>query len=79
MNRARSYRLLVGSMVAAGLAGIILGAVSAAGFSGLVVGDSIASPASGLNRAILLVGGLMLLGLEMAHIASRRPRPAVAP
>lgn len=63
-------------MVAAGVASIILSVVSISGFANPAGGDSIAMPLSGLTLATLLVGALTLLGLEMAHAASRWARLA---
>ncbi len=74
MNRKRSRWLVVGSMFAAGVAGIILSVFSLSGFARAVGGDSMATPLSGLSLATLLVGGLALLSLELTHVSSRGAR-----
>lgn len=74
MNRKRSRGLVVGSIFAAGVAGITLSVFSLTGFASAVGGDSMAAPMSGLSLATLLVGGLALLSLELTHVSSRGSR-----
>lgn len=74
VNRKRRRELVVGSIVAAGVAAIILSVVSLTGFASPAGGDLMVTPISGLTLATLLVGMLTLLSLEMAHVSNRQAR-----
>ncbi|MFI5258775.1 MAG: hypothetical protein ACHQ01_04095 [Candidatus Limnocylindrales bacterium] len=72
MSRTQSRWLVVGSLVAAGMASLILSVVSLSGFAAPPGGDSMTTQASGLAPTTLLLGTLALLGLEVAHALGRR-------
>jgi cytochrome bd-type quinol oxidase subunit 2 len=78
MNRELSHWLLAGSILASGLIGIALGVAALSGFPNSKGGDSPASLGTGLAPAMLLVGVMTLLGLEVAHVIRRRPAHVIA-
>ena len=73
-------RLAVGAIVATGLTGILLVIVSLNGFQNPSTGDVAISSMGGrlLSLAILLVGMLGLLSLELTHTMRRLQHAAVA-
>jgi hypothetical protein len=78
MSVKGSHRLVVGSMIAMGLVGIVLGIVTMDGFQSSASGDLVISSimGSGISLATILVGTVSLLGLEFARMTSRRPKHA---
>lgn len=78
MNRNGSHWLAISWIVATGLISIILGIVTMNGFQSSASGDLMISSTmwSGVSLAILLVGTLALLSLDLAHVMRRRPRRA---
>lgn len=78
MDRTGSHWLGIGSIVATVLVALIAGRATLDGFQSSASGD-LAVPAplgGGLNLAILLVGTLVLVCLELGHVRSRRARQA---
>ena len=73
MARKHSGRFLVGAVVT-GLATILLTLVALHGLPAPPSGDLVASTAIGtsMSLAVLLVGTLAILSLELVHLLSRR-------
>jgi hypothetical protein len=78
MNRTESHWLAIGSIVATGLVSVILGIVTLQGFRSSASGDLVISPTmvSWISLAMVLVGTLVLLRLELEHVTSRRTSDA---
>lgn len=70
LDRTENHWLVIGSIAAAGLVNIILGVATLNGFQSSGSGDLVVSSTmgSGLNLAIVVVGILALLSLELAHV-----------
>jgi hypothetical protein len=75
MNRERS-RWLVTGLIVVSVTGTVLGIVTLAGFGGAPSGDLVVSSTSATSNLILVLGALVFLGLEFAHMRSRRPSRA---
>ena len=75
MNRERSRWLVIGLIVTS-LTGTVLGVVTLNGFGGTPSGDLVVSSTAATSNLLLALGALLFLGLEYAHIHSRRPRRA---
>jgi hypothetical protein len=75
MNRGRSRWLVIGLIVTS-LTGTVLGVVTLNGFGGTPSGDLAASSTAATSNLLLALGALLFLGLESAHIHSRRPSRA---
>jgi hypothetical protein len=72
------HRLAVGSLIAMGLVSMILGIATLDGFESSASGDLVMSSTiwSDMILATMLVGAVALLSLALAHVTSRRPKPA---
>ena len=77
IDRTEDHWVVV-AVVATGLVSIILGVATLSGFQSSGSGDLVVSSTmgGGLNLAIMLVGTLALLSLELAHRSGRRARHA---
>ncbi len=74
MRRNEHYWLLLGAVVATGLVTAFLAVASLNPYQNPSTGDILAAPAiaNSLTLAILLVGSIVLLGLELARETRRR-------
>lgn len=75
MDRRVSLRLAVGAIAITGLIGVILMIVTLSGMQSSGSGDLMVSPAmaNGMNLAVL-VGTIVILGLEFMHVRRLRHR-----
>jgi hypothetical protein len=75
MDRKGSTWLAIGAIATLGLVSIILSLATLNGFRSSGGGDLLVSPAmaNGMNLA-LLVGAIVILGLEFAHVRRLRRR-----
>jgi len=72
MNRERSHWLVI-SLIVASVTGVVLGIATLSGFGGAPSGDLVVSSTPMTTNLILILGALAFLGLEFAHMRSRRP------
>jgi predicted lysophospholipase L1 biosynthesis ABC-type transport system permease subunit len=77
MDRKVSTRFAIGAIATLGLISIVLSIVTLSGLWSQGSGDLLVSPAmaNGMNLA-LLVGSIVILGLEFAHVRRLRRRHA---
>lgn len=74
MNRKRSHWLAMGLLLTTATTSLVLAAMTMAGFADAAAGDVSVSEAtsSAAWLATVLVGSLVLIGLELLHSSSRR-------
>jgi hypothetical protein len=75
MNRERSRWLVIGLIVAS-LTGTVLGVVTLSGLGGASSGDLVVTSTSATSNLLLVLGALVFLCFEFAHMRSRRPNRA---
>jgi hypothetical protein len=72
MYRGRTLVLAVVAIAATSLAGIALAVMTLSGMGGAEGGDMMVTSTPPACTVLLLIGGLVLLELELAHRAGRR-------
>lgn len=78
MNRERSHGLAV-ALVLTSVATLVLGASTLSGFSSAPGGDMAVTSMSVTTNLLLVMGAVVLLGLEFAHAHSRTGSKAARP
>ena len=72
MNRSRSHGIAIATIAATSVASLALGVATLSGFGGSATGDVMVSSIPATSTALLLIGIIVLIELELAHAAGRR-------
>jgi hypothetical protein len=78
MDQARSRWFVMGSMVAAGVAGNLLGIIALSRCLSYASGHDVVSPTGGSTLIIVLLGTLCLFALERTDSTGGRMRRAIS-
>ncbi|MGD0018095.1 MAG: hypothetical protein ABSD62_02475 [Candidatus Limnocylindrales bacterium] len=74
MNRSRSHGIVIATIAATSVASLALGIATLNGFGASGAGDLLVSSTPAASTVLLLIGVVVLIELELSHLAGRRSR-----
>jgi hypothetical protein len=72
VDSSRSHSIVIGTIVATAVVSVVSGAATLSGFGSAPAGDVIVSSTPAAGTLLLLVGLVLMIGLEWSHVSARR-------